>query len=218
MSSPKFRVALGSVLIIAAPLALFLIRYLQANPFESLFTIDSIRTVLLTALLSVFGIFFVFLAGMVIPGMFSTGADVQPDYSAWAIGCGVVIAMFVTLNLSLPATVHSDPRNERIEIRSLVLYVDPDDTIHDHTYCSDEFEVDDYQPVAIKDLVYNEDFYYYDICDTCNYAFYDEQNDLIHYFYGCINVPEGDRVDLKRIDSIFEYVDYSLDNLCPYCY
>lgn len=215
MSSPKFRVALGSILIVAAPLALFLIRYLQSNPFESLFTMDAVRVIGLTAVLSVFGIIFVFLAGMVIPGMFSIGAEEKPDYSAWAIGCGVVMAMFVVFLISNPFRSGSASSPNNVDNRSMIFFKDGRCLHYDPCCPNIKHDIDELGVVYYTHENIKDCFWDYSYCIDCNNNVYLDIDELVvHSAPNCPNISEDASFEKDMLTT------FIIDDreLCPYCY
>ena len=147
----------------------------------------------------------------------------DPKYTPVLSVClsgGIILSLLAVISFSYPEADSRcvDPRNRNVEIRSVVLYTDSDGVIHDHPFCSDFDTVEDHRIVSLNDLLYDSDWLNFEICYICNYVWYDEENNLIHSYADCINIPDSVREDVQLIDSLFGYAEYGCGNLCPYCY
>ena len=209
----------ASVLITSVALivgCLFINKVTGVNPFST-WTIGNY--IALLALCPIGALLF-YIGNYLLP---MTGV-MDPNYTPATSVClsgGILLALLFVIYISFPNT-NSDPRNEDVEIRSYVLFVDPSGKIHDNPYCSDDYLDYEHRADTITYLLLDDDFYdKYSVCDICNYVYLDPATGVFHCYGDCINIPRSNHEDVEMFDSLFEFIhskEELFERMCPYCY
>lgn len=212
----KFRITFGSILISAVPIALYLVHYLSNNPLSSLFNAKTLEYIAIIVGLSLVCMFFMFLAGTFVPmSLIDPTSDNAPDTSAWCIGGGVTLALFVMLLFSTPVATSSTNNPNKVDARSLVFFLD-ENILHYDPDCRDiENEFSELRTVMFDHANAIDIYYKYGYCAKCfEDTYLDTDNSIVHISKSCPFFDKGASVE---IDELYYWIIKDND-LCPLCY